>query len=59
MWRTDPFIDNEKYHLVKRPWNESEDIEIAAKKSIKDIETVLEKNHNNILNNIVQILRGF
>ncbi len=58
MWRTDPFLNKEKFHMVKRPWDIALDIEEAAKISLIEIESILQQRGDKIAGFIAEPIQG-
>ncbi len=58
MWRTDPFLDKEKFHMVKRPWDINLNCEEAAKQSVQEIEDLLKKCGDKIAGFIAEAIQG-
>ncbi len=58
MWRTDPFLDANKFHIALRPWKKDLNIDEAAKISLRDIELILEKRKGKIAGFIAEPIQG-
>ncbi|QVK19655.1 aspartate aminotransferase family protein [Mycoplasmatota bacterium] len=58
MWRGDPFLDENNFHMVKRPWDINLDIEEAAKISLQEIRHLLESRGDKIAGFIAEPIQG-
>lgn len=58
MWRTDPFLEEKKFHMVKRPWDKNLSLDEAAKLSLEEINNLLETKGDKIAAFIAEPIQG-
>jgi alanine-glyoxylate transaminase / (R)-3-amino-2-methylpropionate-pyruvate transaminase len=58
MWRTDPFLNEDLFHPIKRPWDLNLSLEVAAEVSLKELEKVLQERGDKIAAMVCEPIQG-